>query len=208
MSVISFSTLRRRFRGLRRWWVTVCVRVAVSRSAALVGLWRRRSRVADSGRRWRERQQLAWSCWRPQSAAQALGGGLRGRRVRSDVARAVPKRCCSSLAYRACWCSPAAALLHSIGLVSKASASSLRAASHGALTLSALAVKSWARRFFALGPNHRARRTPPTAHASTQQSWEPTGSCALIREAKSGRRAHAPTPKPSESRPRRRDRLE
>ena len=178
-----------------------------------LSLGRRRSSVSgggareplDSGRRWRSASSSLGVAGGRSGRCAGLGGGLRGRRVRSDVARAVPKRCCSSLAYRACWCSPAAALLHSIGLVSKASASSLRAASHGALTPKRARRQKLGSSLFALGPNHRARRTPPTAHASTQQSWEPTGSCALIREAKSGRRAHGTHTQTSESRPRRRD---
>ena len=119
----------------------------------------------ERGRRRRSaRSELGATSGRSGRCA-GLGGGLRGRRVRSDVARAVPKRCCSSLAYRACWCSPAAALLHSIGLVSKASASSLRAASHGALTpkrarrqkLGSSLFCPWSKSPSATDPSHRTR---------------------------------------------------
>ena len=43
MSVISFGIfLKQRFYDLRRWRVTACFGGALSRSAALVSLWRRR----------------------------------------------------------------------------------------------------------------------------------------------------------------------
>ena len=138
-----------------------------------LSLGRRRSSVSgggareplDSGRRWRSASSSLGVAGGRSGRCAGLGGGLRGRRVRSDVARAVPKRCCSSLAYRACWCSPAAALLHSIGLVSKASASSLRAASHGALTpkrarrqkLGSSLFCPWSKSPSATDPSHRTR---------------------------------------------------
>ena len=74
--------------------------------------------------------------------------------------------------------------LQSVGFVSKVSVSSLRAASHGALTPKRARCQSRSSSLFALGQNHRTRRTPLTAHASTQQSWGPTGSCTLITRRK------------------------
>ena len=121
-------------------------------------------------------------------------------------ARWCQKRCCYTLAYSVCWRSPATASLCSRRMRSKLSViKRIRCVARYKSPKSARRRHS-STRLFAPGPNHRARRTPLTAHASTQQSCEPTGSCALIEEPKSTaarRHPHRNLQKPPPPPPRR-----
>jgi hypothetical protein len=82
---------------------------------------------------------------------------------------AVPKRCCYTLAYRVCWRSPAAALLHSTCSAPILSVTNVYAASHLALVvLRAVAVLTpeslvWSRPI----ETHPSRR-----QGDSQHSWK------------------------------------
>ena len=87
----------------------VCSVGRLSRSAALVGLWRRRPggararpAAAERPQRARSDERPQWSLRRPRRRSAAPAGAQR-RRHRCKC------RCCYTLAYRVCRCSPAAA---------------------------------------------------------------------------------------------------